>query len=101
VPDLAGLCADGRGDLATLLVDVLRRLDRLFEQPLPYMLWVMQRPTTSTAAVDYPEAWLQIEIVSPWRAAGVPRFIAAAEVSCEEYFNPVSPEALAETLRSL
>jgi UDPglucose--hexose-1-phosphate uridylyltransferase len=101
VPDLAGLCADGRGDLATLLVDVLRRLDRVFEHPLPYMLWVMQRPTTSTAAVDYPEAWLQIEIVSPWRAAGVPRFIAAAEVSCEEYFNPVSPEALAETLRSL
>jgi galactose-1-phosphate uridylyltransferase len=31
----------------------------------------------------------------------VPRFIAAAEVACGEYFNPVIPEVLAERLRSL
>ena len=42
-----------------------------------------------------------IEIVSPWRSAGVPRFIAAAEVASEEYFNPVVPEDLAARLREL
>ena len=76
------------------------RLDRLYDQPLPYMMWLMQRPTTSAAATDFEDAWFQIEIVSPWRRAGVARFIAAAEVSCEEYFNPVIPEELAERLRS-
>jgi UDPglucose--hexose-1-phosphate uridylyltransferase len=44
---------------------------------------------------------LNVEIVSPWRSAGTARFIAAAEVACEEYFNPVIPEVLAEQLRSI
>ena len=101
VPDLAGLDEQGRDDLAALLVDVFARLDRLYDQPLPYMMWMMQRPTTPNAADDYPDAWLQIEIVSPWRSAGVSRFIAAAEVACGEFFNPVIPEDLAAKLRSL
>ena len=61
-------------------------------------MWLDQRPTDGRA---WPHAWFNIDIVSPWRRAGVPRFIAAAEVSCEEYFNPVIPEVLAEELRSL
>jgi UDPglucose--hexose-1-phosphate uridylyltransferase len=100
VPDLAGLDDGGRDDLAALLVDCLQRLDGLYGQPLPYMMWVMQRPTTSAAAHDYPDAWMQIEIVSPWRAPGVPRFIAAAEVACAEFFIPLSPEELAHLLRA-
>jgi UDPglucose--hexose-1-phosphate uridylyltransferase len=44
---------------------------------------------------------MNIEIVSPWRDAGVMRYIAAAEVSTGEYFNPVVPEELAATLREL
>ncbi|MCU1392555.1 MAG: galT [Ilumatobacteraceae bacterium] len=101
VPDLASLSDAGRDDLAGLLVDVLARLDRLYAQPLPYMLWVLQRPTTADAADRFADAWMQIEIVSPWRSAGVSRFIAAAEVSCEEYFDPVVPEDLAARLRAL
>jgi UDPglucose--hexose-1-phosphate uridylyltransferase len=31
----------------------------------------------------------------------VQRFIAAAEVASDEYFNPVIPEAVAEQLRSI
>ena len=69
-------------------------------QPLPYMMWLMQRPTTPTATVDHADAWFHIEIASPSGPPGVPRFIAAAEVACAEYFNPVIPEELAEQLRS-
>ena len=36
-----------------------------------------------------------------WRDAGVQRFIAAAEVASEEYFNPVVPEEVAQRLRSV
>ncbi len=98
VPDLASLDSVGRRGLAELLVDVLGRLDRLFDQPLPYMMWLNQRPTTGA---DWSTAWFNIEIVSPWRNAGTARFIAAAEVACDEYFNPVIPEMIAEQLRAL
>ena len=77
---------------------MLGRLDRLYEQPLPYMLWLNQRPTV---AGHHDTGWFNVEIVSPWRSAGVQRFIAAAEIASEEYFNPVVPEELAARLREL
>lgn len=98
VPDVVSLDSHGRDELATILIDVLGRLDRLYGRPLPYMMWLNQRPTDDG---DWPQAWFNIEIVSPWRSAGVPRFIAAAEVACGEFFNPVIPEVLAERLRDL
>ncbi len=97
VPDLPAMGPADRDDLATLLVDVLQRLDGLFGRPLPYMMWLNQRPTDGGA---WPDAWFHIEIVSPWRRAGVARFIAAAEVACGEYFNPVVPEDVATALRT-
>lgn len=97
VPDLAAMGSADRDDLAALLVDVLQRLDGLFERPLPYMMWLNQRPTDGGA---WPEAWFHIELVSPWRRAGVARFIAAAEVAGGEYFNPVAPEDVATALRT-
>ena len=98
VPDLPSLGDAGRDALAAMLVDILDRLDRLYDQPLPYMMWLNQRPTDGQ---DWPQSWFNVEIVSPWRSAGVARFIAAAEVACDEFFNPVIPEDLAEQLRSL
>jgi len=97
--DLPSMCDDDRTALASILVDVLARLDRLYDQPLPYMMWLNQRPTV--ADCTFADAWFNVEIVSPWRSAGVQRFIAAAEVASEEYFNPVIPEDLAERLRDL
>jgi UDPglucose--hexose-1-phosphate uridylyltransferase len=96
-PDLPSLADGERRALAELLVDVFGRLDRLFDAPLPYMMWLNQRPTTPTG---FDDAWFNIEIVSPWRSIGVQRFIAAAEVATGEFFNPVVPEELAERLRS-
>jgi galactose-1-phosphate uridylyltransferase len=65
------------------------------------MMWINQQPANDS--VDNPDndAWMSIEIVSPWRQKGLARFIAAAEVGAGEYFNPVVPEQLAERLRSL
>jgi UDPglucose--hexose-1-phosphate uridylyltransferase len=98
LPDLVSLPDDDRDALAGLLVDLFARFDRLYDRPLPYMMWLNQRPTV---ADGYDEAWFNIEIVSPWRSAGVPRFIAAAEVACEEFFNPLIPEDVAGRLREL
>jgi UDPglucose--hexose-1-phosphate uridylyltransferase len=98
VGDVVSLDHPGRIALAGVLVDVIARLDALYDRPLPYMMWLNQRPTDGN---EWPQAWFNIEIVSPWRAAGVPRFIAAAEVATGEYFNPVIPEHLARQLAAI
>lgn len=96
VADLPSLPPCGRDALAGLLVDVLERLDRLFDASTPYMLWVHQRPFDGG---DWPAARLHIEIVSPWRAKGVARYVAAGELGSGVYFNPVTPEEAASALR--
>ena len=87
-----------RAFLASILVRIFAALDHMFEMPLPYMMWLNQAPRTAS---DWPDAWFNIEIVSPWRAAGVPRYIAAVEVASGEYFNPVDPADVAISLRAL
>jgi UDPglucose--hexose-1-phosphate uridylyltransferase len=96
VPDLPALDGTGRDGLAALLVDVLGALDRLFATQTPYMLWIHQRPCDGR---PWPEARLHVEIVTPWRAPGVPRFVAAGELGSGVYFNPIAPEAAAQSLR--
>jgi UDPglucose--hexose-1-phosphate uridylyltransferase len=95
-PDLPSLDDAGREGLAQLLVDVLERLDRLFDAQTPYMLWIHQRPFDGG---DWPHAKLHVEIVSPWRAPGVQRYVAAGELGSGVYFNPVAPEDAAQALR--
>jgi UDPglucose--hexose-1-phosphate uridylyltransferase len=96
IPDLPSLDDAGRDSLAALLVDVLERLDRLNNDETPYMLWIHQRPFDGR---DWPGARLHVEIVSPWRSPGVSRFVAAGELGSGIYFNPVAPEAAAQSLR--
>jgi len=96
VPDLPSLEDSGRVALAELLVDVLARLDRLFDTETPYMLWIHQRPFDGG---DWPQARLHVEIVTPWRARDVMRYVAAGELGSGVYFDPVDPEAAAQALR--
>lgn len=96
--DLASLSEVELDGLAAVLTDVMGRLDRFYDRELPYMLWVNQAPVSWSGG---PPPWLRIEIVSPWRSAGLSRFIAAAEVATGEYFNPVEPSEVARRLREL
>lgn len=96
--DLPSMDARNRATLANILVRVFGALDKLFDAPLPYMMWLNQSPRTSS---DYPNAWFNIEIVSPWRAQNLPRYIAGVEVASGEYFNPVDPADVAAQLRAL
>lgn len=97
-PDLPSLDRTARAGLARMLSVVFGALDRLHGEPLPYMMWVNQAPR---AADDWPAAWLNIEIVSPWRAPRLPRYIAGVEVATGEYFVPVDPADVAARLRAL
>jgi UDPglucose--hexose-1-phosphate uridylyltransferase len=95
-PDLPSLDGPQRDGLAELLVDVLARLDRLFDTPLPYMLWIHQRPTDGG---HWAEAHVHIHLISPMRAPGVQRYVAAAELGSGAFTNPVVPEDAAAALR--
>ena len=95
-PDLPSLDDAGRDGLSQLLVDVLERLDRLFDAETPYMLWIHQRPFDGR---DWPGARVHAELVTAWRAPGVMRYVAAGELGSGVYFNPVEPEAAAQALR--
>lgn len=99
---LSELTPEERRSLALVLIDTCRRLDTLFGAPLPYMMWIDQRPYRNEGGDDgLADSTMTIEFVSPWRARDLPRFIAAAEIAAGEYFNPVVPEELAERLRAL
>lgn len=96
-PDLVSLSNSERASLAGVLADVFVALESLFDEPCPYMMWVNQAPRNSS---EWPTAWLNFEIVSPWRTTGVPRYIAAVEVASGEYFNPVDPADVAQRMRN-
>ena len=81
---------------ADVLVDALSRLDRLFDAPMPYMLWIHQKPTDGG---DWPNAHLHVHVTAIFRAPGVQRFVAGAEQGAGVYLNPVPPEVAAENLR--
>lgn len=98
LPDLPSLGAPDRDALATVLTDALCRLDRLFDEPMPYMLWVHQRPTDGAA---WPLAHVHVEVAPLLRRPGVPRFVAAGELGSGVFFNPVLPEDAAAALATL
>lgn len=96
-----GDLTDGRCDrdgLASILIDVLARLDQLFAQPMPYMLWIHQRPTDGG---DWPHARVNVTIAPLLRAPGTQRYVAAAELGGGVYFNPVEPMDAAASLRAV
>ena len=104
IADLPSMSAAQRSAFGRILQDVLQRMEKLYDEPAPTMMWFNQRPTASAARsgeiAGCDEAWFNVEIVSPWRAAQVMRYIAAAEVATGEYFIPVVPEDLAARLRA-
>jgi len=100
--DLASADAAQRRAFGEILQDVLRRIEALHDGPTPTMMWFNQAPSVRGARSrdieGLADAWLNVEIVSPWRAPQVMRYIAAAEVATSEYFIPVVPEDLAARL---
>jgi UDPglucose--hexose-1-phosphate uridylyltransferase len=94
--DLPSLDDGNRDALAALLVDATRRLDALFDAPMPYMLWFHQRPTDGGS---WPAAHVHAHVAPLLRARGTPRFVAAGELGSGVLFNPIDPGTAAAALR--
>jgi len=97
-PDLPSLDDAERDAFGSVLAESLRRVRGVFDPPMPYLMWIQQRPTDGGA---WPAAWMHVEIVGPHRSPGVMRYVAGAELASGEFLNPVVPEDAAARLRDV
>jgi UDPglucose--hexose-1-phosphate uridylyltransferase len=96
VPDLPALDAAERDDLAGVYLDVLRRMDRLYGAPLPYIAAWHQAP----ARADRELWWLHLQLFSIRRAPGRLKYLAGTEAGMGAFSNDVLPEGIAARLRA-
>lgn len=97
IGNLAGAGSSIPG-LAAVLQKSLGALDKLFDEPMPYMLWCHQRPV---ATGQWPTAHVHFHVAPTHRAKGVSRFVASGELGSGIMFNPVGPETAAARLREV
>lgn len=97
VPDLPALSVAERDDLAHLYPDVLRRLDRLYDAPLPYIAAWQQAPVRA----DRAEAYLHLELFSIRRAADKLKYLAGSESGMGVFVSDVLAEQVAARLREV
>ncbi len=95
VPDIPALCDAERDDFSTLYLDVLRRMDALYDAPLPYIAAWQQAP----ARVDRDLAHLHLQVFSIRRAPGKLKYLAGSESGMGAFINDVLPEVTAQRLR--
>ncbi len=95
VPDIPALTDDERDDFSRLYLDVLRRLDSLYDDALPYIASWQQAP----ARIDRDVAYLHLQVFSVRRAPGKLKYLAGSESGMGAFINDVLPESIAQRLR--
>ena len=90
------LNASGIHSLARLLADIPRRLDALFEQPMPYMMSFQAAPRTAGSNFQFTVQFFPI-----MRASGRLKYLAGVEQFTGVFTVDVAPEAAAERLKAL
>jgi UDPglucose--hexose-1-phosphate uridylyltransferase len=97
VPDLAALSDEARSEFSDLYLDLLRRFDRLFGAPAPYVSGWHQAPVR----VGRERFALHLELFTIMRAPGKLKYLAGSESGMGAFANDVTPEAAAQGLRDL
>ena len=95
LPDLTDAERDG---VARALKSVLRKYDRLWNRPLPYILVVHQAPTDGR---PHAEAHVHIEIYPAYRLPGRMKYAAASEVGAGVFTGDATPEDQARELQDV
>jgi UDPglucose--hexose-1-phosphate uridylyltransferase len=96
VPDLPALSEVERDDFAVLYLDVLHRLDALYDRPLPYIAAWHQAPVR----VGRDELWLHLQVFSVKRAPDKLKYLAGSESGMAVWINDATPEQIADRLRT-
>jgi UDPglucose--hexose-1-phosphate uridylyltransferase len=96
VPGLTALAEPARAEFCELYIDLLRRFDRLFDGPAPYISAWHQAPIRR--GDDFA---LHLELFTMKRAPSKLKYLAGSESGMGAFANDVSPEAAAHRLRQL
>lgn len=97
VPDIPALTDDERDDFVEIYLDVLGRLDRLYDTRLPYISAWHQAPVR----IDRDMAYLHLQVFSIRRAADKLKYLAGSESAMGAFVTDVLPEAVAQRLREV
>ena len=97
VPDLAALDDAARAAFGDLYLDVLRRFDRLFDTPAPYIAAWHQAPVTDAGARR--DFGLHLQVFTVRRAPGKLKYLAGTESGMGVWVNDIVPETAARRLR--
>ncbi|MFF2624791.1 galactose-1-phosphate uridylyltransferase [Kitasatospora griseola] len=96
VADLTELDEPARAEFPRIYLDLLRRFDRLFPEPAPYIAAWHQAPRPAEA-----ELALHLELFTIRRTAGKLKYLAGTESGMGAFMNDIRPETAARTLREL
>jgi UDPglucose--hexose-1-phosphate uridylyltransferase len=80
-----------------MLRDVLRRFDRMYPTPLPYISALHQYTDTDQQRDGY----FHVELMSIRRSATKLKYLAGSESAMDAFIGDVLPENTAERLREL
>jgi UDPglucose--hexose-1-phosphate uridylyltransferase len=97
MPDLQALGAPEMHEFCDLYLDLLRRFDRLFDAPAPYISGWHQAPGHASEAGFA----LHLELFTIRRAPDKLKYLAGSESGMGAFTNDIAPEAAAATLRRL
>jgi len=97
VPDLLALSAESKAEFCAIYLDLLRRFDRLFDSPAPYISAWHQSPVRQ-GRQDFA---LHLELFTIRRASGKLKYLAGSESGMGAFANDIAPETAADRLRQL
>ena len=97
VPSLVALAGAARAEFCELYLDLLRRFDRLFDRPAPYISAWHQAPVRR-GGDDFA---LHLELFTVMRAPGKLKYLAGSESGMGAFANDITPETAAGRLRQL
>jgi UDPglucose--hexose-1-phosphate uridylyltransferase len=98
VLDIPSLTDAERDDFAEVYLDVLRRLDALYDMPLPYVAAWHQAPVADPLREH---AYLHLQVSSIQRSADKLKYLAGSETGMGAFITDVLPEDVAERLRAV
>jgi UDPglucose--hexose-1-phosphate uridylyltransferase len=84
-------------DFTSMYRDVLRRFDRMYSSPLPYISALHQYDGTEALR----EGYFHVELMSIRRSTTALKYLAASESAMDAFITDVVPEAVAARLRGL
>jgi UDPglucose--hexose-1-phosphate uridylyltransferase len=97
VPALTMLTEPAKAEFCELYLDLLRRFDRLFDGPAPYISAWHQAPVHRGGDIFA----LHLELFTIKRAPSKLKYLAGSEAGMGAFANDITPEAAAGRLRQL